>query len=113
MSALERQLEALGAMCKRAMRQRVLDTLRAHGRPMTTAEIAAALEIEHEAIQRTVCRLYLYRMIDAERRPGRKPAWYAETVGACEWCGLVDHHLVAGECASCRAKTTTLEASHV
>ena len=22
-------------------------------------------------------------------------------IGACEWCGIVDHHLVKGLCASC------------
>lgn len=25
-----------------------------------------------------------------------------EAIGRCEWCGLVDHHLVGGECAACR-----------
>lgn len=34
--------------------------------------------------------------------------WYGgvvprETIGDCEWCGLVDHHLVKGECEYCRA----------
>ncbi len=24
-----------------------------------------------------------------------------ERVGRCEWCGLVDHHLVHGECGEC------------
>ncbi|CAP44741.1 hypothetical protein [Bordetella petrii] len=23
-------------------------------------------------------------------------------IGVCEWCGQLDHHLVAGECPSCR-----------
>lgn len=30
-------------------------------------------------------------------------------VGRCEWCGLVDHDLVRGECPACRAKTTQWE----
>lgn len=29
-----------------------------------------------------------------------------ETIGRCEWCGLVDHHLVDGECPACREKTS-------
>jgi hypothetical protein len=28
----------------------------------------------------------------------------AATVGCCEWCGLLDHHLIDGECGSCRAE---------
>jgi len=27
-----------------------------------------------------------------------------ETIGRCEWCGLVDHHLVADECPACRGR---------
>ena len=26
----------------------------------------------------------------------------AERIGRCDLCGVVDHHLVDGECASCR-----------
>ncbi len=25
-------------------------------------------------------------------------------IGVCEWCGLIDHHLVDGECARCHAR---------
>lgn len=28
-----------------------------------------------------------------------------EHIDYCEWCGRLDHHLVAGECASCRDAT--------
>lgn len=28
-----------------------------------------------------------------------------ERIGECEICGIVDHHLVRGECAQCRART--------
>lgn len=28
----------------------------------------------------------------------------AGRIGICEWCGLIDHHLVAGECAQCSAR---------
>lgn len=27
-----------------------------------------------------------------------------ERIGRCDWCGLTDHHLIAGECPSCRAR---------
>ena len=30
-----------------------------------------------------------------------------EAVGRCEWCGLVDHELVAGECSRCRERVGT------
>jgi hypothetical protein len=32
-------------------------------------------------------------------------------VGICDWCGTVDHHLVAGECASCRKARHPLHAN--
>ncbi|ACL71512.1 hypothetical protein Tgr7_0414 [Thioalkalivibrio sulfidiphilus HL-EbGr7] len=28
-----------------------------------------------------------------------------ESIGECEWCGLVDHHLVHGICPACRARS--------
>ncbi|MCC7413339.1 MAG: hypothetical protein IT495_17115 [Gammaproteobacteria bacterium] len=27
------------------------------------------------------------------------------TIGRCEWCGLVDHHLVEAACARCRSRS--------
>src|SRR5690554_2464396 len=27
-----------------------------------------------------------------------------ETIGPCEWCGRVDHHLVLGPCSTCNAR---------
>lgn len=27
-----------------------------------------------------------------------------ERIGRCPWCGLVSHHLIAGECPECRAR---------
>lgn len=27
-----------------------------------------------------------------------------EKIGRCEWCGLVSHHLIAGDCPACRAR---------
>lgn len=32
-----------------------------------------------------------------------------ERIGECEICGIVDHHLVRGECPACRAKITRME----
>lgn len=29
-----------------------------------------------------------------------------EQIGRCEWCGMVDHHLVRGECERCRVRTS-------
>jgi len=33
-----------------------------------------------------------------------------ESVGVCEWCGLLSHHLVAGECPPCARKAATMSA---
>jgi hypothetical protein len=38
----------------------------------------------------------------------------AETIGRCEGpCGLIDHHLVAGECERCRDLSVTLPPDQV
>lgn len=29
-------------------------------------------------------------------------------IGYCEWCGMLDHHLIDGECERCREKSQTL-----
>jgi len=28
----------------------------------------------------------------------------SESIGACEWCGIVSHHLLRGECPACRRR---------
>lgn len=35
------------------------------------------------------------------------------TVGQCEWCGVVDHHLVDGECVQCHKLTEYRQAARV
>lgn len=34
-------------------------------------------------------------------------------VGPCEWCGVVDHHLIDGECARCHKVTEYRHAARV
>lgn len=41
------------------------------------------------------------------------PTRTAETIGRREWCGIVDHHLVAGECEGCRAKVVAYDPHQV
>jgi len=35
-----------------------------------------------------------------------------ETIGDCEVCGIVDHHLVSGECPRCRGKREAQERAY-
>lgn len=32
-----------------------------------------------------------------------------EKIGACELCGVTDHHLIEGVCPACRPKVTTVQ----
>lgn len=34
-------------------------------------------------------------------------------VGQCEWCGIVDHHLIDGECVQCHKLTRYRQAARV
>ena len=101
---LQIKLDALTAMCRSRMEQWVLGALAAAGRPLTSVEIAEQIDIKHEPVQRAICQMYLRRRLAADHVPGSKPRWVPVGIGPCEWCGLVDHHLVAGECPACREK---------
>lgn len=28
----------------------------------------------------------------------------AAAIGECDWCGVIDHHLIEGECPACRER---------
>ena len=73
-------------------------------------ELAALVHgIEHEGADictgRAVHALRSYRSTtrDDPRLPSVTDV--ATSIGECEWCGMLDHNLVAGECPRCRAKS--------
>lgn len=73
-------------------------------RPQQSAEhLAAALDLSTSV---TAC--FLEDLIDAghiEPKVELALSYHpVETIGRCEWCGLVSHHLIAGECPTCRAR---------
>lgn len=107
--------EKLEDLLQEKLSGQIMDCLRETRRPMTSLEIAEALEQgrirdvddalarRHANVQMVVCRLFIRGRVECVGRGlGSKPVYQAVEIGTCEWCGLTDHHLVAGECPQCR-----------
>lgn len=95
----------LADQCRRALAARVLIFLREQGRAMTASQIARALnltgaeqDIEGAAHDLAALGQVVIIGVGVEGRP----LWRAVDTGDCEWCGLLSHQLVAGECPRCR-----------
>lgn len=83
---------------------RVVAALESDRQALTTAQLAERIGMGWEVTQRAVCDLVVAgRFAKAGSHDGR-PTYQLATVGRCEWCGLVDHHLIAGECPQCRKR---------
>jgi hypothetical protein len=107
------QLEKMAASLEDMLRTRlcgeILEYLGMHRQPQGSRAIAAALGKPHHAVQRAVCELIIRDRL-ARVGLGRddKPAYRPVEVGPCEWCGLISHRLVAGECPACQPLTQNL-----
>jgi len=84
------------------LRGRILDTLRATHESLTAPAIADALGLALYPVRQETARMLSDGVIGVthmEVPEGR--AYRPVEIGICEWCGLLDHHLVAGECPAC------------
>ncbi|MEX0732872.1 MAG: hypothetical protein WED00_05825 [Aquisalimonadaceae bacterium] len=111
--SITERFAALTDMCREAMRSKVIECLSLHRRPMTSRDIALALELDHDAVQRVACYLVAHGKLDAAQWADGKPLYRPVDLGECEWCGLFDHHLVAGECPQCRARSQNYDPHRV
>jgi hypothetical protein len=102
MKELDMQLERLGNMQRASIRQKVVEHLTENREPMDTHALALELELPFLTIQRAVCDLVAVgRLVRVATTCNGRPAYRPVEIGTCEWCGLLDHHLVAGECPRC------------
>lgn len=103
---LDKTFNELESLLRTRLRGEILDHLAANRHPQGSRAIADALGKPHHAVQRAVCELVLQgRITQVARDADRKPVYRPVEVGPCEWCGLVSHRLVAGECPSCKTLT--------
>lgn len=106
-SAFEVQAEALEAsvhaQCAEIVRDQVVGALREAGHSMGVSELSRRTELPRDSVRRALHDLMaegrVWGVVD-----GQQALFAVETVGPCDWCGVVDHHLVAGECPRCRHK---------
>lgn len=102
----EKMMADLQALLGRRLRGEVMAHLVASRQPQGSAAIAAAISRPPRAVQMAVCQMIVRGQLVAVGRDGTgRPAYRPVEIGACEWCGLVSHRLVAGECPPCAAQT--------
>jgi hypothetical protein len=94
------------------MRKQILDYCTAAASPRSIAEIADHLETSFDIASLKV--LDMVRdgelWVEGPCYPLAEVRVWTTVIGECEWCGLFDHHLVRGECPSCRLRTHTVGA---
>lgn len=106
---LDKTINELERLLRNRLRAEVLDHLVANRHPQGSRAIADALGKSHRTVQRAVCDLVLQgRITQVARGADRKPVYRPVEIGPCEWCGLISHYLVAGECPSCKTLTLGL-----
>ncbi|KMQ73761.1 hypothetical protein [Marinobacter subterrani] len=94
----------LQQMIRQRHRERTLECLQAHGGCATGAELVAATRLPVVTVDRALAGLIADgRVRTAASMQG--PMYCITTVGRCDWCGLVDHHLVEGACPRCSYPT--------
>lgn len=106
-SVADRLIDRLYQLKVCALQGIILRHLRAHCQPMSSAQISRALSAPDGAVARAVDGMLESRRI---ARVGYAtdgyPAYRPVEIGLCEWCGLLDHYLVAGECQACAASVS-------
>lgn len=106
---LDRAERYVRELCARRFRMALRELLLESPQGLTLAAIALALDLHRGAARRLLMDMLGRRAI-AVRVPEQstEPLWVAVTVGACEWCGLIDHELVLGACPQCRTRAITM-----
>lgn len=105
---LDNTINELERLLRTRMRDEIAGHLLTNRRPQGSHAIAGDLGKPPHAVQRAVCDLVLQgRITQVARGDDGKPVYLPVEIGPCEWCGLVSHRLVAGECPTC--KTLTLD----
>ncbi|WP_445157376.1 winged helix-turn-helix domain-containing protein [Halomonas sp. E14] len=91
------------------MSQAILAYLQRAEDGVTIAEISLATGLTGEAVWFALGEMARAGWVIGCARANRPPLFHAIVrLGPCDWCGLVDHHLVAGMCPSCMVRSTGL-----
>lgn len=76
----------------------------------TVDELCSATGLTVEAVHHILGGLVKNAIVIGTARYNRAPRFYVvESLGECEWCGIVEHHRVAGMCPRCLDKSSGLE----
>lgn len=101
MNSFENRVKA--AINARApMRTLILDYLATDRAPRGTCDIAPLIGRHAGEVRPAIVDLIIDgKLVRVGTGLDGRPLYRPVDVGACDWCGKVDHHLVVGECPSC------------
>jgi hypothetical protein len=106
---VDKQIDEVARLNRERIQQRLLDVMARNRQPLSTDDLAETVDLPFQSVQRAVCDLVATgRLALAGRTPYGRPLYRPVEIGLCEWCGLVDHHLIAGECPRCANRSTTI-----
>lgn len=92
------------------MRNEITQYLTQHPRS-SRRDIAAGIGEAEADVQMALCVMLVHDHAAQVGRSDGLPVYCTVTIGACDWCGVVDHHLVEGECPTCRRRPRPVDDS--
>jgi hypothetical protein len=95
---LEADMRVLEAQLHQRVRVRILEQLQEDRQPQSAEQLAFALELHPASVQRALTDMLVNDQVDQVGIRQCRPVYRPVEVGPCEWCGVVSHRLVAGEC---------------
>lgn len=97
-------VDRLNKLIRARLCRQITAHLVAHRQPVTAAALSGALGVPMHAVRRALRGMVRSGHVAVEHGPTPEARAYRPVeIGLCEWCGLLDHHLVAGECPACAA----------
>lgn len=112
-SRIQQHINTLQELLFERLRGRILARLKASDRALSCLEVATAEKAPQEPVVNALMDLMADDLVSmVGRDEDNRPLYRAHVVGSCEWCGLLSHHLVAGECPACIGNADTVRPGH-
>lgn len=99
-------INRLNNLLRKRIQQRVLGHLKSIREPVTSGQIARALGLTVSTARLVLLDLHLAgRIAQVGQDAAGALTFRSHEIGRCEWCGVVSHYLIAGECPEHRVPT--------
>lgn len=105
MYEFEQQSAALAQKMRERMQDRVFDFMVARRQPFCAELLAGQMLLNTRVVEEALFALVAdNRVVHIGRNRDGNQVYRAVEIARCDWCGLVDHRTIGGECQPCAKK---------